>query len=279
MVERPCHEIVAELEGGAAALFRQSLGEAEADLDRLQLKVGPEKWPVLLAKTVEVQFGPLRRHGDVTLFAFSWQATGSGSLFPGSRCRPRTEPGGRDQDRADPDGPLPAARRARPACGRIVAAQVGRCHRAGFPFQPGRQVGLGRLRGRPRRPLTEPPRWPPGPMSGPPRPVVTPCLTTRAGGTLSPRHPVTPSRLASNSTPLKLAASSDGQKDAGAVGRYSASKIALLPTKSPRSTQVPYWLHCSVITASAKGYMALEKLVLPTSSGSFRNQAIPSEWM
>jgi hypothetical protein len=83
MVERPCHEIVAELEGGAAALFRQSLGEAEADLDRLQLKVGPEKWPVLLAKTVEVQFGPLRRHGDVTLFAFSWQATGSGSLFPG----------------------------------------------------------------------------------------------------------------------------------------------------------------------------------------------------
>ena len=82
IVERPCHELVAELEGGAGVLFRQSLGEAEADLDRLRLKVAPENWPVLLAKTVEVSFGPVRRHGDVTLLAFSWQATGSGSLFP-----------------------------------------------------------------------------------------------------------------------------------------------------------------------------------------------------
>jgi hypothetical protein len=82
MVERPCHEIVAELEGGAAALFRRSLGEAEANLDRLHVKVGPENWPVLLAKTVEVRFGPVRKHGDVTLLAFTWQATGSGSLFP-----------------------------------------------------------------------------------------------------------------------------------------------------------------------------------------------------
>jgi hypothetical protein len=82
MVERPCREIVAELGDGAAALFRHSLGEAEANLDRLHLKVGPENWPVLLAKTVEVQFGPVRSHGDVTLLAFSWQATGSGSLFP-----------------------------------------------------------------------------------------------------------------------------------------------------------------------------------------------------
>jgi hypothetical protein len=82
IVERRCHELVAELEGGAGVLFRQSLGEAEADLDRLRLKVGPENWPVLLAKTVEVQFGPVRSHGDVTLLAFSWQATGSGSLFP-----------------------------------------------------------------------------------------------------------------------------------------------------------------------------------------------------
>ncbi len=82
IVERPCHELVPELEGGAGVLFRQSLGEAEADLDRLRVKVGPRHWPVLVAKTVEVRFGPVRRHGDVTLFAFAWQATGSGSLFP-----------------------------------------------------------------------------------------------------------------------------------------------------------------------------------------------------
>ncbi len=37
---------------------------------------------MLLAKTVEVTFGPVRSHSDVTLLAFTWQATGSGSLFP-----------------------------------------------------------------------------------------------------------------------------------------------------------------------------------------------------
>lgn len=82
IVERPCGELVAELEVGAGLLFRQCLGEAEADLDRLRVKVGPENWPALLAKTVEVQFGPVRSHGDVTLLAFSWHATGTGSLFP-----------------------------------------------------------------------------------------------------------------------------------------------------------------------------------------------------
>ncbi len=82
IVERPCHELVAELHSGAGQLFRQSLGEAEADLDRQRVKVGPENWPVLLAKTVEVTFGPVRSHSDVTLLAFTWQATGSGSLFP-----------------------------------------------------------------------------------------------------------------------------------------------------------------------------------------------------
>lgn len=82
IVERPCRELVAELEADAQALFRGALGEAEAGLDLLRVKVGPESWPALLAKTVEVQLRPLRHHGDVTLLPFTWQATGSGSLFP-----------------------------------------------------------------------------------------------------------------------------------------------------------------------------------------------------
>ncbi|MGO9657577.1 MAG: hypothetical protein ACLQVK_05940 [Acidimicrobiales bacterium] len=42
IVERPCRELVAEVQVGAGVLFRQSLGEAEADLDRLRVKVGPD---------------------------------------------------------------------------------------------------------------------------------------------------------------------------------------------------------------------------------------------
>jgi hypothetical protein len=82
IVERPCDELVAELVVGGGTLFRQALGEAEVDLGQLRVKGGPESGPTLLPKTVVVHIGPLRRHGDVTLLAFSWQATGSGSLFP-----------------------------------------------------------------------------------------------------------------------------------------------------------------------------------------------------
>lgn len=38
---------------------------------------------------------------------------------------------------------------------------------------------------------------------------------------------VSPSRFTSNNTPLKLAALSEGQNDAAAVGTYSGLKIAL----------------------------------------------------
>jgi hypothetical protein len=78
IVERPCDELVV----GAGTLSRQALGEAEEDLDQLRVKVGPESGPTLLSKTVAVHIGPSRSHGDVTPLAFSWQATGTGSLFP-----------------------------------------------------------------------------------------------------------------------------------------------------------------------------------------------------
>lgn len=82
IVERPCAELVAEVESGASVLFRHALGEAEADLNRLRVKVGPQNWPALMAKTVDIRLGPIRRHGDLTLLAFSWHATGTASLFP-----------------------------------------------------------------------------------------------------------------------------------------------------------------------------------------------------
>lgn len=82
IIDRPCPDLLAELEGGAGTLFSRALGEAEADLGRLQARVGPDGWPELLAKTVEIRLGPVRQHGDITLLAFSWHAVGPGSLFP-----------------------------------------------------------------------------------------------------------------------------------------------------------------------------------------------------
>ena len=82
IVDRPCGDLVGELEARAGTLFRDAVGEARADLDRLRVKVGPEVWPVPLARTVEVTLGPARQHGDVTVLPFAWHATGAGSLFP-----------------------------------------------------------------------------------------------------------------------------------------------------------------------------------------------------
>jgi hypothetical protein len=82
IIDRPCGALVAMLERDAEALFRDALGEAKVGLDLLRVKVGPERWPALLAKTVDIKLGAPRRHGDVTLLPFTWKATGSGSLFP-----------------------------------------------------------------------------------------------------------------------------------------------------------------------------------------------------
>lgn len=145
IVERRCHELVAELEGGAGMLFRQSLGEAEADLDRLRLKVGPENWPVLLAKTVEVQFGPVRSHGDVTLLAFSWQATGSGSLFPALDADLELSPLGEGRTeltlrgRYQPPGGALGRR-----IDELLLHRLAERHGPGVPVQLGRPLGPGR---------------------------------------------------------------------------------------------------------------------------------------
>ena len=70
------------LELSAVTLFRDAIGAAEPDLDLLRARVAPEHWPAFLAKTVEIELGPVRHHGDITLLAFSWRATGAATLFP-----------------------------------------------------------------------------------------------------------------------------------------------------------------------------------------------------
>ena len=82
IIDKPSSEIVALLQGEAGSLLGEAVEAAGAGLDHLRLKVAPGSWPTLLAKQVEVRLGPVRRHGEVTLIAFTWSATGPGSLFP-----------------------------------------------------------------------------------------------------------------------------------------------------------------------------------------------------
>ncbi|HYA44034.1 MAG TPA: hypothetical protein VED59_00385 [Acidimicrobiales bacterium] len=82
IVECSARAVVAELRAGGRAFLGEAVAVAGAGLEDLRVKVGPERWPALLAKTVEVTLGPVREHGEVTLIAFSWRATGLGSLFP-----------------------------------------------------------------------------------------------------------------------------------------------------------------------------------------------------
>ncbi|MGC8628019.1 MAG: hypothetical protein ACP5VR_10825 [Acidimicrobiales bacterium] len=80
IVSRPVDEIVVALTEGVH-LGRAARGAGEA-LSDIRVKVGPQGWPMLLAKTVEITTGPVRQHDRTMLVAFSWRATGPGSLFP-----------------------------------------------------------------------------------------------------------------------------------------------------------------------------------------------------
>ncbi|MST32665.1 hypothetical protein GHK86_08015 [Acidimicrobiaceae bacterium USS-CC1] len=82
LVPRPVEDVVSALSSGCVALIGASLAGIDADAAEARGRVGPLRSPAGLGKTVEVRRGPLRRHGEATLLAFSWSATGGGALFP-----------------------------------------------------------------------------------------------------------------------------------------------------------------------------------------------------
>jgi len=82
LVPRPVEDVVSALSSGCVALIGASLAGIGVDAPESRGRVGPFRSPAAPGKTVEVRRGPLRRHGEATLLAFSWSATGSGALFP-----------------------------------------------------------------------------------------------------------------------------------------------------------------------------------------------------
>ncbi len=82
LVPRPVEDVVSALSSGCVALIGASLAGIDADAPEPRGRVGPLRSPAALGKTVEIRQGPLRRHGQATLLAFSWTATGGGALFP-----------------------------------------------------------------------------------------------------------------------------------------------------------------------------------------------------
>jgi hypothetical protein len=82
VVDRTYDEVQARLGDDVAGLLGRALDSARAEGENLRARVGPPSWPMLLAKTVEISPGPLRVHADRVLMAFSWEASGTSSLFP-----------------------------------------------------------------------------------------------------------------------------------------------------------------------------------------------------
>ncbi len=82
IIPRPVEEVTAALSSGGVRLLGESLAEVGEDAVHLRGRVGPGRAATVLTKTVEIQPGPTRRHGDTTLLAFTWRATGVLPLFP-----------------------------------------------------------------------------------------------------------------------------------------------------------------------------------------------------
>jgi hypothetical protein len=128
IVDRPAGEVVDELHDGA--VLGRAAEEAGEELSHLRVKVGPKSWPPLLAKTVEVTLGPVRRHDDATLLAFSWQASGHPSLFPALDADLEVSPLGESQSelslrgRYEPPGGAPGRVADRLVLHRLADATV-----------------------------------------------------------------------------------------------------------------------------------------------------------
>ena len=97
IVECPAQYLVAEIRSRGRELLGEAVSEAGARLDSFRVKVGPDRWPDLLAKKVDVTLGPVREHGEITLIAFAWHATGAASLFPSLDADLEVSPLGEDR--------------------------------------------------------------------------------------------------------------------------------------------------------------------------------------
>lgn len=82
MVDSRFEVVEAQLAASRDALFGEASGRLRSAGERITARVGPKNWPAAFGKSVEVRSGPIRRHGDAMLIAFSWEARGGASLFP-----------------------------------------------------------------------------------------------------------------------------------------------------------------------------------------------------
>jgi len=82
VVDQAFDAVAARLSGDADALLGGALDSASDEGEKLRVRVGPPGWPHLLAKSVQIDRGPVRVVDGRVLLAFSWSATSGGSLFP-----------------------------------------------------------------------------------------------------------------------------------------------------------------------------------------------------
>ena len=64
------------------ALVEAAFEGARPDAEGLRARVGPEGWPSLFSKTVDLQFAPARFRADGLVLSFRWTSVGGTALVP-----------------------------------------------------------------------------------------------------------------------------------------------------------------------------------------------------
>lgn len=82
IIARPVEDVAAALVSGGETLIGESLAHVDDDVTHMRGRVGPRGSASVLGKAVVVKPGPVRRHGDSTLVAFTWRPAGTAALFP-----------------------------------------------------------------------------------------------------------------------------------------------------------------------------------------------------
>ncbi|MDA8073262.1 MAG: hypothetical protein M0Z82_17100 [Actinomycetota bacterium] len=82
VLDLPYDVVVARFSADPADCLRGALQAARLESNRLQAKVGPTRWPALLARTVDIALAPPRSYEDGLLVPFTWQAHSRPTLLP-----------------------------------------------------------------------------------------------------------------------------------------------------------------------------------------------------
>lgn len=82
VLDTPFEKVGTYVASHERSLIDSAFSNARAEGERLRTKVGPEGWPRLFSKTVEITVAPIRLRGDSLIMSFRWSSVGGTPVFP-----------------------------------------------------------------------------------------------------------------------------------------------------------------------------------------------------